>query len=133
LDGVEIGKAVQRRSGEKIALLVFGAQMTNALQVAEDINATVIDMRFVKPLDETMLKQVANSHELLVTIEENAIMGGAGSAVAEYLHSQAISTQLLQLGLPDRYIEQGDQTAMLAECGLSMAGIKTSIQTRLNL
>ena len=131
LEGVEIGKAVQRRQGEKVALLVFGTQMTNALQVAEQINASVIDMRFVKPLDEQMLEQMAQSHELLVTLEENAVQGGAGSAVGEFLQARGLTVALLQLGLPDAYIDHGDQTAMLAECGLSVEGIAKAIEQRL--
>lgn len=130
LEGVEIGKAVLRRQGEGICMLVFGNQLANALVVAEGINASVVDMRFVKPLDESMITQMANSHELLVTIEENAIQGGAGSAVGEYLHSQQLHIPLLQLGLPDSYIDHGDQTEMLAECGLSVDGIAESIAQR---
>jgi len=105
--------------------------MTNALQVAEQINASVIDMRFVKPLDEQMLEQMAQSHELLVTLEENAVLGGAGSAVGEFLQARGLTVALLQLGLPDEYIDHGDQTAMLAECGLSVEGIAGAIEQRL--
>lgn len=111
-------------------MLVFGNQLANALVVAEDMNATVVDMRFVKPMDEGMVTEMAQSHELLVTIEENAVQGGAGSAVGEYLHNQQLHCPLLQLGLPDTYIDHGDQTEMLAECGLSVAGIASSIAAR---
>lgn len=131
LAGVEIGQAVLRRQGEQVALLVFGNQLANALQVAQELNATVVDMRFVKPLDEAMIVELAHSHELLVTIEENAIQGGAGSAVGEFLQAQELTNSLLQLGLPDTYIEHGEQTQMLAECGLSVEGIAASIAQRL--
>lgn len=128
LQGVEIGKAVLRRQGSKVAILVFGNQLANALQAAEQLDATVVDMRFVKPLDEQMLRHIAASHQQLVTVEENAIQGGAGSAVCEFLHAERLLVPVLQLGLPDRYIEQGDQTQMLADCGLSASGILASIQ-----
>lgn len=128
LEGVEIGKAVLRRQGEKVALLVFGNQLANALEYAEAVNATVVDMRFVKPLDEDMILRMARSHELLVTVEENSIQAGAGSAVGEFLQSAKVATPLLQLGLPDLYIDHGNQDEMLAECGLSVAGIADAIE-----
>lgn len=128
LQGVEIGKAVLRRQGSKVAILVFGNQLANALQAAEQLDATVVDMRFVKPLDTELLRELAASHQQLVTVEENAIQGGAGSAVCEFLHAERLLVPVLQLGLPDRYIEQGDQTQMLADCGLSASGILASIQ-----
>ena len=131
LEGVEIGKGVVRREGEKVALLVFGTQLTNALQAAEGLNATVADMRFVKPLDEELVLQLAQSHDLLVTIEENAVQGGAGSAVTELLHERGITVPVLQLGLPDTYIDHGDQTQMLADCGLSSEGIAAAVVGRL--
>ncbi|HEY6611692.1 MAG TPA: 1-deoxy-D-xylulose-5-phosphate synthase, partial [Pseudomonas sp.] len=104
LEGVEIGKGVVRREGQRVALLVFGVQLAEALQVAERLDATVVDMRFVKPLDETLVRQLATHHELLVTIEENTVMGGAGSAVGEFLAGEAIVKPLLHLGLPDYYV-----------------------------
>lgn len=131
LESIEIGKAVVRRQGQKVAILVFGVQLSAALEVAEQINATVVDMRFVKPMDEAIVKQLAQSHELLVTIEENAIMGGAGSAVGEFLESQQLNVPLLQIGIPDRYIEHATPEQMLAECGLDRAGILQAIQHRL--
>ncbi len=129
LQAVAIGKAVVRRQGKDIAILVFGNQLANALKAAGQLDATVVDMRFVKPLDETMISEIAASHHQLVSVEENTIVGGAGSAVAEYLHSQRLNNPLLMLGLPDRYVEQGDQTQMLADCGLSAEGILASIQS----
>jgi 1-deoxy-D-xylulose-5-phosphate synthase len=131
LTPLEIGKGVIRRQGEKVALLVFGVQLTEALQVAEQINATVVDMRFVKPLDEALVLELAGSHELLVTIEENAIMGGAGAAVGEFLASQALVKPLLHLGLPDIYVEHAKPAQMLAECGLDAAGIEASVKARM--
>ncbi|SDS99212.1 1-deoxy-D-xylulose-5-phosphate synthase [Pseudomonas oryzae] len=133
LQTVEIGKGVLRRQGRRVALLVFGVQLSEALQVAERLDATVVDMRFVKPLDEALLRELAASHELLVTVEENAIMGGAGSAVAEFLAREAIVRPLLQLGLPDCYVEHAKPAEMLAECGLDAAGIETAVRTRLAL
>ncbi|WP_153774425.1 1-deoxy-D-xylulose-5-phosphate synthase [Pseudomonas sp. MNR3A] len=131
LEPLEIGKGVIRRQGSKVALLVFGVQLTEALQVAEQIDATVVDMRFVKPLDEALVLEMADSHELLVTIEENAIMGGAGAAVSEFLAREAVVKPLLHLGLPDIYVEHAKPAQMLAECGLDAAGIEASVKARM--
>ncbi|MBM7062779.1 1-deoxy-D-xylulose-5-phosphate synthase [Pseudomonas sp. UL073] len=133
---LEIGKGVVRRqgqndSGRRIALLVFGVQLAEALQVGEALDATVVDMRFVKPLDEALLRELAANHELLVTIEENAIMGGAGSAVGEFLAGEGVHQPLLHLGLPDYYVEHAKPAQMLAECGLDAAGIERSVRARL--
>ena len=105
--------------------------LPDAMQVAETLNATVVDMRFVKPLDEALVRQIADSHELLVTIEENSIMGGAGSAVGEFLAAQNLSTPLLQLGLPDYYVEHAKPSEMIRECGLDAAGIEAAVKARL--
>ena len=131
LEPLEIGKAVVRRECKQVALLVFGVQLPEAMQVAEALDATVVDMRFVKPLDEAMVRQMADSHDLLVTIEENSIMGGAGSAVGEFLASQNLSTPILHLGLPDYYVEHAKPTEMIKECGLDAAGIETAVRARL--
>ncbi|QCI10471.1 1-deoxy-D-xylulose-5-phosphate synthase [Pseudomonas putida] len=131
LEPLEIGKGVVRRKGQKVALLVFGVQLAEALQVAEQIDATVVDMRFVKPLDEALVLELAGSHELLVTIEENAIMGGAGAAVGEFLAREAVVKPLLHLGLPDIYVEHAKPAQMLAECGLDVAGIEASVKARM--
>lgn len=131
LDTVEIGKAVVRRRGERVVILVFGVQLTEALAVAERLNATVVDMRFVKPLDEAVIREMAGQHSLIVTLEENATMGGAGSAVGEFLASQGLCVPLLHLGLPDTYVEHAKPAQMLAECGLDEAGIEKAIQARL--
>ncbi|RZI69951.1 MAG: 1-deoxy-D-xylulose-5-phosphate synthase [Pseudomonas sp.] len=131
LEPLEIGKGVVRRQGSKVAMLVFGVQLTEALIVAEKLDATVVDMRFVKPLDESLVREMAGSHDLLVTIEENAIMGGAGAAVSEFLARENILKSVLHLGLPDVYVEHAKPAQMLAECGLDVAGIEASINQRL--
>ncbi|MBD8577412.1 1-deoxy-D-xylulose-5-phosphate synthase [Pseudomonas syringae] len=133
LEPVEIGKGVVRRRGQGVAILAFGVQLTEALQVAEKLDATVIDMRFVKPLDEALVHEAAAGHDLLVTLEENAIMGGAGSAVSEFLARANILKSVLHLGLPDAYVEHAKPAQMLAECGLDAAGIETAIRERLAL
>ncbi|MBD8708574.1 MULTISPECIES: 1-deoxy-D-xylulose-5-phosphate synthase [Pseudomonas] len=131
LEPLEIGKGVVRRQGSKVAMLVFGVQLTEALIVAEKLDATVVDMRFVKPLDEALVREMAGSHDLLVTVEENAIMGGAGAAVSEFLARENILKSVLHLGLPDVYVEHAKPAQMLAECGLDAAGIEASINQRL--
>ena len=127
-----IGKGVVTRQGQRVAILNFGTLHANALLAAEALDATVANMRFVKPLDTELLQQLADSHELLVTLEENAIMGGAGSAVNEWLLAQGIQVQVLNLGLPDLYIEHDKPASMLAECGLDAAGIERAIRQRLS-
>jgi 1-deoxy-D-xylulose-5-phosphate synthase len=131
LHALEIGKGMLTRSGEKVAILSFGTLHANALQAAETLNATVANMRFIKPLDTELLQQLADSHSLLVTLEENAIMGGAGSAVNEWLLAQGIQIPVLNLGLPDIYVEHDKPASMLAECGLDAAGIERAIRQRL--
>ncbi len=128
LTTIPIAKAQLRRKGQKIALLVFGTLLSTALEAAEILDASVVNMRFVKPLDTEMLIQMTQQHKLLVTIEENVIMGGAGSAVNEYLQAQANSIAVLNLGLPDRFLDHGQSAALLAECGLNAAGIIRSIK-----
>ncbi|MBI6854858.1 1-deoxy-D-xylulose-5-phosphate synthase [Pseudomonas cichorii] len=133
LQPIEIGKGVVRRPGKRVAMLVFGVQLADALEVAEKIDATVIDMRFVKPLDEALIRETAASHDLLVTLEENAIMGGAGAAVSEFLARENILKSVLHLGLPDIYVEHAKPAQMLAECGLDAEGIEAAIHARLAL
>ena len=133
LEPLEIGKAVVRRQGKGVALLAFGVQLAEALRVGETLDATVVDMRFVKPLDEALLRELASSHTLLVTIEENSIMGGAGSAVSEFFAAENRQVPMLHLGLPDYYVEHAKPTQMLAECGLDEAGIERAVRERLNL
>ena len=128
LQTLEIGKSKLIRQGEKIAILNFGTLLPNAKDVAEKLNATIIDMRFVKPIDEARILDVAQTHDIIVTLEENAIQGGAGSAVAEILNSHRKPTALLQLGLPDFFIPQGTQQEIMADLGLDSAGIEEKIQ-----
>lgn len=132
MTGVAWGKGVIRREGEKVAILSFGTLLGAALEAGEALNATVANMRFVKPLDCELVKQLAASHDLLVTVEENAVMGGAGSAVLECLAACGVSIPVVQLGLPDHYVEHGEQKALLAECGLDGEGIAAAVRQRLN-
>jgi 1-deoxy-D-xylulose-5-phosphate synthase len=118
-----VGKGEVRRQGKRVAILAFGTLLGAALEAAEALDATVANMRFVKPLDHALVKQLAATHELLVSIEENAIIGGAGSEVARSLEMQGQTTPLLRMGLPDHFVEHGDQGQMLAELGLDAAGI----------
>ena len=125
------GKAELRRSGKRVAILSFGSMLAPALLAAEQLDATVANMRFVKPLDAELILRLAREHELLVTVEENTVQGGAGSAVAECLQQHGVVMPLLQLGLPDRFIEQGEHKQMLADCGLDASGLLASIQNKL--
>src|SRR5690554_953302 len=131
LTPLPIGKGLITRQGRDVAILCFGTLHANALVAAEALDATVANMRFVKPLDTELLRQLADSHGLLVTVEENAIMGGAGSAVNEWLLAQGIQIPVLNLGLPDIYVEHDKPASMLAECGLDVAGIERAIRQRL--
>jgi 1-deoxy-D-xylulose-5-phosphate synthase len=131
LEPLEIGVGVARRQGRKVALLVFGVQLHEALKAGETLDATVVDMRFVKPLDQALIRQLADDHELLVTIEENSIMGGAGSAVSEFLAAENRVVPILHLGLPDRYVEHAKPAQMLSECGLDASGIEAAVRARL--
>ncbi|ARS52679.1 1-deoxy-D-xylulose-5-phosphate synthase [Kushneria konosiri] len=135
LEPLEIGRADLRREGQKgdqgVALLVFGSLLTQALEVAERLDATVYDMRFVKPMDSEAVLAAADAHGLIVTIEENVIAGGAGSGVGELLAASDVRTSLLHLGIPDHFIEHGTPGELLAECGLDAEGIEASIRRRL--
>ena len=128
-----LGKGEIRRHGNQIAILAFGTMLAPALEAAEQLNATVVNMRFVKPLDEKLIAELAASHDVLVTIEENCIAGGAGSGVNETLAAQGYQGMALNLGLPDTYVEHGNPEDMLAECGLDNAGIITAIEDRIEL
>ena len=132
LEPLPIGKGLLTRRGEKVAILCFGTLHQQASKAAEALNATVANMRFVKPLDTQLIAELSDSHELLVTVEENAVMGGAGSAVNEWLLAQGISLPVLNLGLPDIYVEHAKPAEMLAECGLDAAGIEAAIRARLD-
>ncbi len=131
MKSIEIGRGMLLRSGKKVALLAFGSMVEPARQAAVELDGTVANMRFVKPLDEKLVLELARSHELLVTVEENAVMGGAGSAVAECLASHGFAVPLLQLGLPDHYIDQGEPSGLLSDCLLDAAGIAFSVRERL--
>jgi 1-deoxy-D-xylulose-5-phosphate synthase len=131
LDTLEIGKGLVRRQGREVALLAFGTMVAPALKAAEALNATVVDMRFVKPLDVELVTQLASTHALIVTIEEGAVMGGAGSAVSEALSAAGFVKPVLQLGLPDQFIDHGDAQQLLAQCGLDAAGIANAVRQRL--
>ena len=124
------GKGVLRRRGKGIAILAFGTLLHPALAAAEKLDASVVDMRFAKPLDEALLLEMARSHEAIVTVEEGCVAGGAGSAVGECLAAAGLTPPLLHLGLPDRFIEHGDPARLLALCGLDAAGIEKSIRKR---
>lgn len=128
MQALPIGRGEIRRQGDKVALLAFGSMFTPCLQAAEELNATVANMRFIKPLDDDLVASLAAQHDLLVTVEENTVMGGAGSAVTESLHSQGLHVKVLQLGLPDIFIDQGDHAQMLADCGLDKNGIIQSVR-----
>lgn len=130
-DTLPLGKSRQLRAGQRVALLAFGSMVTPAREVAEALNATLIDMRFIKPLDRDAILAAADTHELLVTLEENALVGGAGSSVAAVLSEQVHSTSLLMLGLPDAFVDQGTTAELLRDCGLDAKGIEATIRQRL--
>ncbi|MGK2960314.1 MAG: 1-deoxy-D-xylulose-5-phosphate synthase [Candidatus Malihini olakiniferum] len=127
LQELPIGKGFVRHKGEKIAILNFGTLLPEAMQVAEKRNATIVDMRFVKPLDETLITELAQNHDLLVTLEENTLMGGAGSGVNEVIMAQQLAIPVLNLGLPDSFIPQGTQEEIRHDLGLDAAGIERRI------
>jgi len=132
LETLSIGKAEVLRTGSNVALLAFGSMVEPCRTVAEQLNATLINMRFIKPIDADAIIQAAQNHSLIVTVEENAIMGGAGSAVTEVLNNAGISIRCLQLGLPDEYTNQAKPSRMLSQVGLDADGILNSIQQRLD-
>jgi 1-deoxy-D-xylulose-5-phosphate synthase len=129
---LEIGKAVKVRSGKNVAILNFGALLSQALIAADQLNATLVDMRWVKPMDEAMLLAIAEQHSMIVTLEENAVAGGAGSGVNEFLAAQGLAPAILNLGIPDTYIEHGSHADQLAWTGLDAASISASIVSRLS-
>lgn len=126
---LEIGKGIYCRHGERIAILAFGSMVYPAVAAGEALNATVINMRFIKPLDQQLLIDVSGKHDLIITIEENAIMGGAGSAVCEFLNAANIHIPVKQLGLPDHFIDHGNHEQMLKECGLDVTSLVQAINT----
>lgn len=128
MTALEIGKGEICRQGQDVAILAFGSMLQPALEAAEKLNCTVANMRFVKPLDTQLIDELASQHKLLVSIEENAIEGGAGSAINEHLSAQGSVQPIINLGLPDRFVEHGSSTQLLAECGLDAAGIIKAIE-----
>jgi 1-deoxy-D-xylulose-5-phosphate synthase len=132
MQALPVGKGVLRRRGKGgVAILAFGTMVKPALDSAEELDATVADMRFVKPVDVDLVAELAATHRLLVTVEENSVSGGAGSAVAEALAERAIVASLVHLGLPDRFIDHGDQAQLLASIGLDREGIVAAVRSRL--
>ena len=132
MQALPIGKGEIRRVGKKVAILSFGSMLSPAIEAAELLDATLANMRFVKPLDTNLILHLAKEHDLLVTVEENTVQGGAGSAVAECLQQHGMPNPMLQLGLPDRFLEQGETEKMLAACGLDATGIIASIRQRVS-
>ncbi len=131
MTALTMGKGVLKRRGQGVAILNFGALLPRALKAADVLDATVADMRFVKPLDETLIDELAAGHELLVTLEENVVAGGAGAGVGEYLAARGTVIQLLHLGLPDRFLDHDSPGAQLARAGLDATGIEGAIRARL--
>jgi 1-deoxy-D-xylulose-5-phosphate synthase len=127
MQAIPLGKALTLRAGQSVAILLFGSLLGEAQAAAEELDATLVNMRFVKPLDKLMIRELAQSHDLLVTLEDNAIMGGAGSAVNEYLHEAGLAVEVLNLGLPDSYIDHAQREEQLAACGLDAHGIVEKI------
>ncbi|HQR03138.1 MAG TPA: 1-deoxy-D-xylulose-5-phosphate synthase [Rhodocyclaceae bacterium] len=128
LDTLPIGKGEIRRRGSRIALLAFGTLVTPALAAGDILDATVANMRFIKPLDRALVLELARNHDLLVSIEENTLIGGAGAEIARCLEESGLTRRLLRLGLPDRFIEHGDQAQLLAQLGLDAAGIVARVR-----
>ncbi|MBT8121776.1 MAG: 1-deoxy-D-xylulose-5-phosphate synthase [Gammaproteobacteria bacterium] len=129
LETLPIGKAVITREGARIAILAFGSRHAAAQEAGDAIDATVVNMRFIKPLDTDMIMAIAAGHDLLVTVEENVLQGGAGSAVNEVLHAHNAQTRVINLGIPDAFIEHGDHGQQLSACGLDTAGILVAIES----
>jgi 1-deoxy-D-xylulose-5-phosphate synthase len=129
MTALTVGRAQLRREGRSgLALLAFGALVEPARKIAESLDATLVNMRFVKPLDEDLVMALAARHRAIVTIEENASIGGAGGAVCELLASEGLQLPLLQLGIPDRFIEHGSRESCLAAAGLDLAGLSASVE-----
>ena len=130
LDTLPIGKAELRRRGHTLALLSFGAMLSPAAEIAAELDATLVNMRFIKPLDETLLLALAKTHDAFVTLEDNAVAGGAGSAVAECLSAHGVTLPILHLGLPDVYLEHGSREQVLSMAGLDLPGMRHAILAR---
>jgi 1-deoxy-D-xylulose-5-phosphate synthase len=132
MKALAVGQGEVRREGRRVAILAFGSMVKPALEAGAELGATVANMRFVKPLDEALVLRLATSHDLVVTVEENVLEGGAGSAVLESLAAQGVEVPVLQLGLPDHFVEHGDPAQLLADCGLDAPGIARAIRERLS-
>jgi 1-deoxy-D-xylulose-5-phosphate synthase len=132
MKALPVGRGEVRREGKRVAILAFGSMLKPALEAAAELNATVANMRFVKPLDRDLVFRLATTHELVVSVEENVVAGGAGSAVEEALAADGLAVPVLALGLPDRFVEHGEHQELLADCGLDAAGIARAIRERLN-
>ena len=130
LDTLPIGKAQLRRRGRGLAILSFGTLLAPAAEIAAELDATLVNMRFIKPLDEALLVELAQTHDAFVTVEDNAIAGGAGSGVAECFASLGITAPMLHLGLPDVYLEHGSRDEVLSMAGLDLPGMRRAIETR---
>jgi 1-deoxy-D-xylulose-5-phosphate synthase len=130
LDTLPIGKAELRRRGHGLAMLSFGVMLVPAAAIAAELDATLVNMRFVKPLDEALIVELAKTHDAFVTLEDNAIAGGAGSAVAECLAAHGISVPILHIGLPDVYLEHGSREEVLTMAGLDLPSIRNAIRVR---
>jgi 1-deoxy-D-xylulose-5-phosphate synthase len=131
LGSLPVGRGEVRREGKRVALLAFGGLLKAALEAGAELNATVANLRFVKPLDEELVLRLASAHELLVTLEEGVVAGGAGSGVIELLQAAGFTVPVLQLGLPDAFVEHGDPQQLLADCGLDRDGILAAVRARL--
>ena len=131
MTALPIGKGLIRRKGHQVAILNFGTLLPAAMEAAEKLDATVVDMRFVKPLDKELITRLATQHTLLVTLEENTTQGGAGAAVSEHLACMGFLVQVMHLGLPDIFLEHGSHQQQLTAAGLDAAGVLRSIQQRL--
>jgi 1-deoxy-D-xylulose-5-phosphate synthase len=128
MTALPVGRAQVRREGRSgLAILAFGALVESARKIAERLDATLVNMRFIKPLDEKLVLSLAARHRAIITIEENAVMGGAGSGVGELLASNGVQIPFLQIGIPDRFIEHGSRDTCLAAAGLDLAGLNLSV------
>ena len=130
MEAIPIGKGEVRRQGAEVVILSFGTALAAALEAGEQLGASVVNMRFVKPLDRDLVLEMVDSHELVVTVEDNVVAGGAGSAVNELLLAEGKQVPVLNLGAPDRHLDHGSQQQQLEECGLDAEGIVRSVRER---
>ncbi|MDD4905601.1 MAG: transketolase C-terminal domain-containing protein, partial [Methylobacter tundripaludum] len=128
MTALPLGKAEVRHQGSRIAILAWGSMVTPAMEAGKQLGATVVNMRFVKPIDTELVLELAKSHEVLITVEENVLAGGAGSAVNDFLQAQQILMPVLNIGLPDSFVEQGTREELLALCGLDIQGILAKVE-----